>query len=118
MKHWTDKGVRQARMKADSLVSVGGERKQTAPGQKKIQLDVEVQYSQGSSSGLSVGGITKVKACKSFLFTERSLKVENKMIGQIVGLSKDCDQNGDRMSNKALFSQTSCKMTSRRCDFG
>ena len=27
---------------------------------------------------LSLGGLTKVKVCKSFLFTEVSLKVENK----------------------------------------
>ena len=33
---------------------------------------------RGSSFGLSVGGPTKVKACKSFLFTESSPKVENK----------------------------------------
>ena len=32
---------------------------------------------RGSSSGLSLGGPTKVKASKSFLFTEGSLKVEN-----------------------------------------
>ena len=33
---------------------------------------------RGSSSGLSLGGPTNVKAHKSFLFTECSLKVENK----------------------------------------
>ena len=33
---------------------------------------------RGSSTGLSQVGPTKVKACKSFLFTESSLKVENK----------------------------------------
>ena len=33
---------------------------------------------RGSSSGFSLGGSTKVKACKSFLFTQGSLKVENK----------------------------------------
>ena len=33
---------------------------------------------RGSSSGLSQGGPTKVKARKSFLFTEFSIKVENK----------------------------------------
>ena len=33
---------------------------------------------RGSSSGLSQGGLTKVKVCKSFLFTEGSPKVENK----------------------------------------
>ena len=33
---------------------------------------------RGSSSGLSLGGPTKVKAHKFFLFTEGSLKVENK----------------------------------------
>ena len=33
---------------------------------------------RGSSSGLSLGGPTKVKASKSFLFTEGSLKVEDK----------------------------------------
>ena len=32
---------------------------------------------RGSGSGLSLGGPTKAKACKSFLFTEFSLKVEN-----------------------------------------
>ena len=32
----------------------------------------------GSSFGLSLGGPTKVKVCKSFLFTEGSLKVQNK----------------------------------------
>ena len=33
---------------------------------------------KGSGSGLSLGGHTKVGASKSFLFTEGSLKVENK----------------------------------------
>ena len=33
---------------------------------------------RGSSTGLSFVGPTKVKAHKSFLFTEGSLKVENK----------------------------------------
>ena len=33
---------------------------------------------RGSSTGLSLVGPTIVKACKSFLFTEGSLKVENK----------------------------------------
>ena len=32
----------------------------------------------GSSSGLFIVGTTKVKACKSYLFSEGSLKVENK----------------------------------------
>ena len=32
---------------------------------------------RGSSTGLSVVVPIKVKACKSFLFTEGSLKVEN-----------------------------------------
>ena len=32
----------------------------------------------GSSTGLSLVGHTKVKACKSFLFTEGSPEVENK----------------------------------------
>ena len=49
------------------------------------QADIEI-YSQlsrcitarGSISGLSLGGPTKVKARESFLFTEGSLKVENK----------------------------------------
>ena len=35
-------------------------------------------YSKGAISGLSNGGPTKVKACKSFLFAVGSLKVENK----------------------------------------
>ena len=34
--------------------------------------------SRGSLFRLSQGDPTKVKACKSFLFTEGSLKVENK----------------------------------------
>ena len=33
---------------------------------------------RGSISGLFLGGPTKFKACKSFIFTEGSLKVENK----------------------------------------
>ena len=33
---------------------------------------------KGSSSGLSQGGPTKVKASKSFLFTDGFLRVENK----------------------------------------
>ena len=33
---------------------------------------------RGSRTGFSLVGPTKVKACKSFLFTESSLKVENK----------------------------------------
>ena len=33
---------------------------------------------RGLISGLSLGGPTKVEACKSFLFTEGSLKVKNK----------------------------------------
>ena len=33
---------------------------------------------KGSSSGISLGGPTKVKPGKSFLFTEGSLTVENK----------------------------------------
>ena len=33
---------------------------------------------RGSDSGLSLGSPTKVKTRKSFLFTENSLKVENK----------------------------------------
>ena len=34
---------------------------------------------RGSSTGLSLVGPTKVKARKSFLFTEDSLKVENNL---------------------------------------
>ena len=48
---------------------------------------------RGSSTRLSLVGPTKVKACKFFLFTEGSLKVENKIISQIVGISEGCDQN-------------------------
>ena len=33
---------------------------------------------RGDISGICLGGPTKVKACKYFLFTEPSLKVENK----------------------------------------
>ena len=73
---------------------------------------------RGSISWLSLGGPTKVKNCKTFLFTECSLKVENKkhfisfqfakmhyevakchsQLCQIVGFSKDFDQNGDMVS--------------------
>ena len=35
---------------------------------------------RGSSSELSLGGAIKLKPCKSFLFTEGSLKVENKIV--------------------------------------
>ena len=67
---------------------------------------------RGAIFGLSLGSPTKIK---SFIFTENSLKVENKkntclislshfisshfaQICQIVGLYKGCDQNCDRMS--------------------
>ena len=40
-------------------------------------------------------GLTKVKARKSILFTEGTPKVE---ISQFCQISKDCDQNADRMS--------------------
>ena len=43
--------------------------------------------SKGSGSGLSLGGITKVKARKSSLFTEGSLKVENNNLWTKLGLS-------------------------------
>ena len=33
---------------------------------------------RGSSAGLSLVGPTKVNSCKSFLFTQGSLKIENK----------------------------------------
>ena len=52
-----------------------------------------------------------IKACKSFLFTESSLKVENnkvfedeKINNQIVGIIEDSEQNGDRV----LKSYASC----------
>ena len=56
--------------------------------------------------GLSQIDPDRVKAHKSFLFIEGSPEVENKehlfeyekIIGQIVGFSKDKDQNGDRVS--------------------
>ena len=42
----------------------------------------------GFKTGLSLVGPTKVKACKSFLFTDGSLKVENKehLFGFVVTL--------------------------------
>ena len=59
-----------------------------------------MEYSWGSSSRFSIVGFTKVKACKSYLFTEGFLKVENNedgwIISKIVGISEDCDQNGAR----------------------
>ena len=55
---------------------------------------------RGSGSRFSLQGPTKVKAHKSFLFTESSPKVENKehICCQMFGFSKGCDENGDRVS--------------------
>ena len=51
-----------------------------------------------SCTRLVLVGPTKVKARKSILFTEGTPEVEIKIIRQICRISKDCDQNGDRMS--------------------
>ena len=58
---------------------------------------------RGSSAGLFCVGPTKVGACKSFLFIDGPLKVENKVenekiISQFVGTSKMCDGDGDWVS--------------------
>ena len=39
---------------------------------------------RGSSTGLSILGLTKVKACKSFLFTEGHPEDENKCKAKVV----------------------------------
>ena len=44
----------------------------------KISRLSKCSTARGSSTELSLVGPTKAKACKSFLFTECSLKVENK----------------------------------------
>ena len=44
----------------------------------KFCLLLRCSTARGASSELSLGSPTKVKALKSFLFTEGSLKVENK----------------------------------------
>ena len=52
-----------------------------------------MKYSLGAGTRLVTVGPTKVKACKSVLFTE-----DKKIISQFCRIGKDCDQNKDRMS--------------------
>ena len=58
---------------------------------------------RGSSTGLVPGGPTKVKAAKSVLITEGTPEVEINIISQFSQIGEDCDQNGDRMSEKGLI---------------
>ena len=52
---------------------------------------------------MSLVGPTKVKARKSFLFKEGPLKIEYKIISQIVGISEDCNKNGVSAIKVAIF---------------
>ena len=62
-----------------------GQAQPTWPPQPKLKKKIKIYIrllrcstARGSCSGLSLIGPTKVKARKSFLFAEGSLKVENK----------------------------------------
>ena len=57
---------------------------------------------RGSNSWLSLGGPTKVKAKKSFLFTEGSLKVEIKehLFDFVVTLYASCKERGEHSQDR------------------